>query len=132
MFLKVVVLQGKEPPCFLQLFRGALVIHKGKRDERSSAGTLRLNLHQPLFCLQPESEKYFCLSVCSRVALVLCPWRAAGRGLPAGGGLWLRSSEVQGLRCPVQQPAGGAVSLDRLQSSHESPGGWQEDSGASD
>ncbi|XP_056262421.1 supervillin isoform X3 [Pseudoliparis swirei] len=30
---QVVVLQGKEPPCFLQLFQGGLVVHKGKREE---------------------------------------------------------------------------------------------------
>lgn len=34
--VKVVVLQGKEPPCFLQLFKGGLVIHKGTREEASS------------------------------------------------------------------------------------------------
>nr|XP_020461105.1 supervillin-like [Monopterus albus] len=33
---QVVVPQGKEPPCFLQLFQGGLVIHKGKRDEAST------------------------------------------------------------------------------------------------
>ncbi|KAM6904794.1 supervillin [Xenentodon cancila] len=30
---QVVVPQGKEPPCFLQLFQGGLVIHKGKRED---------------------------------------------------------------------------------------------------
>nr|XP_057904295.1 supervillin [Doryrhamphus excisus] len=35
---QVVVHQGKEPPCFLQLFQGGLVIHKGHR-ETSSAPT---------------------------------------------------------------------------------------------
>ncbi|KAM8845237.1 supervillin-like isoform 3-T3 [Spinachia spinachia] len=30
---QVVVPQGKEPPCFLHLFQGGLVIHKGKREE---------------------------------------------------------------------------------------------------
>ncbi|XP_056144387.1 supervillin-like [Lampris incognitus] len=33
---QVVVLQGKEPPCFLQLFQGGLVIHKGRREEAST------------------------------------------------------------------------------------------------
>ncbi|TNM97013.1 hypothetical protein fugu_015169 [Takifugu bimaculatus] len=36
--LEVVVLQGQEPPSFLQLFRGGLVVHKGKRDEAPKAG----------------------------------------------------------------------------------------------
>nr|XP_049599996.1 supervillin isoform X4 [Syngnathus scovelli] len=44
---QVVVDQGKEPPCFLQLFKGALVIHQGHREAWSShaaeqAGTWRL------------------------------------------------------------------------------------------
>lgn len=33
---QVVVPQGKEPPCFLQLFKGGLVIHRGTREEASS------------------------------------------------------------------------------------------------
>lgn len=41
LFLKVEVHQGKEPPCFLQLFHGSLVIHKGQRDGASTiAGTV--------------------------------------------------------------------------------------------
>ncbi|XP_051904320.1 supervillin isoform X3 [Hippocampus zosterae] len=44
---QVVVHEGKEPPCFLQLFKGGLVIHKGRRQVSSStaveqAGTWRL------------------------------------------------------------------------------------------
>lgn len=40
--LKVVVPQGKEPPCFLQLFQGGLVIHKGKREQACiNAGTVQ-------------------------------------------------------------------------------------------
>uniref|UniRef100_A0A673ACV2 Supervillin c n=1 Tax=Sphaeramia orbicularis TaxID=375764 RepID=A0A673ACV2_9TELE len=46
---QVVVPQGKEPPCFLQLFHGGLVIHKGKREEASTeTGTWRL------FCVRGE------------------------------------------------------------------------------
>ncbi|XP_077350736.1 supervillin isoform X3 [Festucalex cinctus] len=41
-----VVVEGKEPPCFLQLFKGGLVIHKGHREASSShaeqAGMWRL------------------------------------------------------------------------------------------
>ncbi|XP_028454623.1 supervillin isoform X1 [Perca flavescens] len=33
---QVLVPQGKEPPCFLQLFQGGLAIHKGKREEPST------------------------------------------------------------------------------------------------
>lgn len=47
---QVVVPQGKEPACFLQLFQGGLVIHKGKREEASTnAGT-----EWRLFCVRGE------------------------------------------------------------------------------
>ncbi|XP_072224636.1 supervillin isoform X2 [Leuresthes tenuis] len=46
---QVSVPQGKEPPCFLQLFKGGLVIHKGKREEASTnAAGWRL------FCVRGE------------------------------------------------------------------------------
>ncbi|KAI3359141.1 hypothetical protein L3Q82_002674 [Scortum barcoo] len=45
---QVVVPQGKEPPCFLQLFKGGLVIHKGKREETSTDAGWRL------FCVRGE------------------------------------------------------------------------------
>lgn len=32
-FLQVQVQQGKEPPCFLQCFKGGMVVHSGKREE---------------------------------------------------------------------------------------------------
>uniref|UniRef100_A0A1A8NS73 HP domain-containing protein n=1 Tax=Nothobranchius rachovii TaxID=451742 RepID=A0A1A8NS73_9TELE len=45
---QVVVPQGEEPPCFLQLFRGGLVIHRGKREEASTCAEWRL------FCVRGE------------------------------------------------------------------------------
>ncbi|XP_060921260.1 supervillin isoform X2 [Labrus mixtus] len=45
---QVVVPQGKEPPCFLQLFQGGLVIHKDKREEVSTKTEWRL------FCVRGE------------------------------------------------------------------------------
>ncbi|XP_068574355.1 supervillin-like isoform X4 [Cebidichthys violaceus] len=45
---QVVVPQGKEPPCFLQLFQGGLVIHKGKREEACT------NAEWHLFCVRGE------------------------------------------------------------------------------
>ncbi|KAM4717993.1 supervillin isoform 2-T2 [Anableps anableps] len=45
---QVVVPQGREPPCFLQLFQGGLVIHKGKREEPTSTADWRL------FCVRGE------------------------------------------------------------------------------
>lgn len=31
--VQVLVSEGKEPPCFLQLFQGGLIVHKGSRDD---------------------------------------------------------------------------------------------------
>ncbi|KAM4715273.1 supervillin-like isoform 1-T3 [Anableps anableps] len=48
---QVLVTQGKEPPCFLQLFQGGLIIHKGSRDNSSSnTGGWRL------FCVRGEAK----------------------------------------------------------------------------
>ncbi|CAN9509238.1 unnamed protein product [Ophioblennius macclurei] len=48
---QVLVSQGKEPPCFLQLFKGCLVIHKGSReDSTTNTGAWRL------FCVRGEAE----------------------------------------------------------------------------
>jgi len=33
MFRQVPVTEGKEPPCFIRLFNGHMIIHSGKRDE---------------------------------------------------------------------------------------------------
>ncbi|KAM4598323.1 supervillin [Polymixia lowei] len=45
---QVVVPQGKEPPCFLQLFQGGLVIHRGRREGVSTNTAWRL------FCVRGE------------------------------------------------------------------------------
>uniref|UniRef100_A0A671UPQ9 Supervillin d n=1 Tax=Sparus aurata TaxID=8175 RepID=A0A671UPQ9_SPAAU len=66
--------QGKEPPCFLQLFQGGLIIHKGSREDGSSnTGGWRL------FCVRGEAEREATLvevdcqraSLRSRASLVL-------------------------------------------------------------
>ncbi|XP_017161930.1 supervillin isoform X3 [Poecilia reticulata] len=46
---QLVVPQGKEPPCFLQLFQGGLVIHKGKQEEPASTAA-----DWRLFCVRGE------------------------------------------------------------------------------
>ncbi|XP_051243836.1 supervillin isoform X4 [Dicentrarchus labrax] len=60
---QVVVPQGKEPPCFLQLFQGGLVIHRGKREEApTNAAEWRL------FCVQgalPEEASLLEVDCCS-------------------------------------------------------------------
>lgn len=42
---QVLVTQGKEPPCFLQLFQGGLIIHQGSREDSSNntGNTLFIN-----------------------------------------------------------------------------------------
>jgi len=75
----VVVPQGKEPPCFLQLFQGGLVIHKGKREEASTnAGAVKSVLSETsTFDISPS--KLICLFFCRRMASVL-----RARGAPRG------------------------------------------------
>ncbi|XP_026215825.1 supervillin isoform X5 [Anabas testudineus] len=71
---QVVVSQGKEPPCFLQLFQGGLVIHKGKREEASSKA-----VEWRLFCVRGELKEEgsllevdcSCASLRSRGSVVL-------------------------------------------------------------
>uniref|UniRef100_A0A8C1WV71 Supervillin d n=1 Tax=Cyprinus carpio TaxID=7962 RepID=A0A8C1WV71_CYPCA len=71
---QVLVTQGKEPPCFLQLFQGGLVIHRGSRDDSSkNTGDCRL------FCVRGETEmegslvevECCCASLRSRASLLL-------------------------------------------------------------
>ncbi|XP_073684275.1 supervillin isoform X2 [Garra rufa] len=71
---QVLVTQGKEPPCFLQLFQGGLVIHRGSRDDSSkNTGDWRL------FCVRGETElegslvevECCCASLRSRASLLL-------------------------------------------------------------
>ncbi|XP_059893675.1 supervillin-like isoform X2 [Gadus macrocephalus] len=71
---QVLVSQGKEPPCFLQLFQGGLVIHRGSREEAGChTGAWRL------FCVRGEAEVEAslvevdcrCASLRSRASLVL-------------------------------------------------------------
>ncbi|XP_010902458.2 supervillin isoform X3 [Esox lucius] len=70
---QVLVAQGKEPPCFLQLFQGGLVIHKGSREDASNTGAWRL------YCVRGEAlaeaslveVECCCASLRSRATLVL-------------------------------------------------------------
>ncbi|XP_055085377.1 supervillin isoform X2 [Periophthalmus magnuspinnatus] len=69
---QMLVSQGKEPPCFLQLFQGGLIIHKGSRDTGRTEGWR-------LFCVRGEAEAEASLlevtchqsSLRSRASLVL-------------------------------------------------------------
>ncbi|XP_062301904.1 supervillin isoform X3 [Osmerus eperlanus] len=53
---QVEVRQGKEPPCFLQLFRGGLVIHRGRQGD-ATANTAAWRL----FCVRGELPQEACL-----------------------------------------------------------------------
>ncbi|KAM7370803.1 hypothetical protein PAMP_010323 [Pampus punctatissimus] len=71
---QVLVSQGKEPPCFLQLFRGGLIIHKGSREDSPNKTE-----GWRLFCVRGEAEVEAllvevdcqCASLRSRTSLVL-------------------------------------------------------------
>ncbi|KAL4217138.1 hypothetical protein ACF0H5_023592 [Mactra antiquata] len=54
---QVRVSEGKEPPCFLNLFKGAMIIHIGKREEEDT------NTQGPwrFYCLRNEYENEMCL-----------------------------------------------------------------------
>ncbi|XP_039983335.1 supervillin a isoform X4 [Xiphias gladius] len=72
---QVQVQQGKEPPCFLQCFKGGMVVHSGKREEEeeNSQNDWRL------YCVRGEVEveghllevACHCSSLRSRVCMVL-------------------------------------------------------------
>ncbi|CAK6971028.1 supervillin [Scomber scombrus] len=47
---QMLVSQGKEPPCFLQLFQGGLIIHKGSREDSVNTEGWKL------FCVRGEAE----------------------------------------------------------------------------
>lgn len=49
--------EGKEPPCFLNLFKGRTIIHIGKREEEET------NTQGPwrFYCLRNEYENEMCL-----------------------------------------------------------------------
>ncbi|XP_034028301.1 supervillin a isoform X2 [Thalassophryne amazonica] len=71
---EVQVQQGKEPPSFLQCFRGGMVIHSGKREEEENS---QKDWH--LYCVRGEAEveghllevALHCSSLRSRVSMVL-------------------------------------------------------------
>lgn len=48
---QVLVTEGKEPPCFLQLFHGGLIVHKGSREDGSDRAD-----DWRLFCVRGEAE----------------------------------------------------------------------------
>ncbi|XP_078280646.1 supervillin-like [Rhinoraja longicauda] len=71
---QVLVSQGKEPPCFLQLFHGGMVIHSGRRDEtRTPQGILRLYSVQGEVAVEGRllEVECDCSSLRSRASLVL-------------------------------------------------------------
>ena len=35
-FQQIRVVQGKEPPCFLNLFEGSMIVHIGKREDAAT------------------------------------------------------------------------------------------------
>ncbi|GCB73386.1 hypothetical protein scyTo_0002517, partial [Scyliorhinus torazame] len=72
---QVLVSQGKEPPCFLQLFQGGMTIHSGRRNNirSSQAGLWRLYIVQGEVAVEGSLLEVACEcgSLRSRGALVL-------------------------------------------------------------
>ncbi|XP_070784604.1 supervillin a [Enoplosus armatus] len=72
---QVQVQQGKEPPCFLQCFKGGMVVHSGKREEEAENSQNDWRL----YCVRGEVEveghllevACHCSSLRSRVSMVL-------------------------------------------------------------
>ncbi|KAK0153873.1 Supervillin [Merluccius polli] len=72
---QVQVLQGKEPPCFLQCFNGGMVVHSGKREEEEDMSQNDWRL----YCVRGEvaveghllEVACHCSSLRSRVSMVL-------------------------------------------------------------
>ncbi|XP_055520995.1 supervillin a [Leucoraja erinacea] len=72
---QVQVLQGKEPPCFLQLFRGGMIVHAGKREEEEES----LQSDWRLYCVRGElplegvliEVACHCSSLRSRISMIL-------------------------------------------------------------
>lgn len=50
--VQVLVSEGKEPPCFLQLFQGGLIVHKGSRED--GANKTGDNTVELFFCRRSE------------------------------------------------------------------------------
>ncbi|XP_061614011.1 supervillin a isoform X8 [Phyllopteryx taeniolatus] len=71
---QIQVLQGKEPPCFLQCFKGRMIVHAGKREEEENSQN-----DWRLYCVRGEVEVEshlaevvcHCSSLRSRVCMVL-------------------------------------------------------------
>ncbi|KAM4534408.1 supervillin a isoform 3-T3 [Odontesthes bonariensis] len=71
---QVQVQQGKEPPCFLQCFKGGMVVHSGKREEEENSQN-----DWRLYCVRGEVEMEghllelacHCSSLRSRASMVL-------------------------------------------------------------
>nr|XP_057916400.1 supervillin a isoform X2 [Doryrhamphus excisus] len=72
---QIQVLQGKEPPCFLQCFQGGMIIHAGKREEDQETSQSDWRLYCVRGEAEPESHLVevvcHCSSLRSRVCLVL-------------------------------------------------------------
>lgn len=91
--------EGKEPPCFLQLFQGGLIIHKGSREDGAKqTGENTIKVFFPISALRliTNTRNTCVVLLCRRLEVVLCPWRGGGRGLAGGGGLPAFQSALSG------------------------------------
>lgn len=122
---QVFVTEGEEPPCFLQLFQGGMVIY---RKHNRDTG-LVIAKRNPLSCYGSTYSIWQCrFGMClRRLASVLCEgWCVCG-GQSVGGTVLLLQSEVSWLIGLAEQPAGGDLPVAWLQSPQQSTSGGQAD-----
>lgn len=80
--------EGKEPPCFLQLFQGGLIVHKGSREDGADKTGENTKVFFTAAILRFDTKaSNMRVLFSSQLEVVLCPWRGGGRGLVGGGRL---------------------------------------------
>ncbi|KAL6095019.1 uncharacterized protein ACO6RY_16302 [Pungitius sinensis] len=138
---QVLVSEGKEPPCFLQLFQGGLIIHKGSREDYASK-----TAGWRLFCVRGEEEVEASLvevdcqhaSLRSRASLVLlnaqkgllflwhgCKAHAGARQVAR------RAADRVTQRCPSEVGLSSSVEVEEVEEGSE-PAEFQEALGPQD
>lgn len=122
---QVFVTEGEEPPCFLQLFQGGMVIY---RKHSRDTGLVIANSNTLPYYGSTYSIWQCRFGMCfRRLASVLCEgWCVCG-GQSVGGTMLLLQSEVSWLIGLAEQPAGGDLPVAWLQSSQQSTSGGQAD-----
>lgn len=122
---QVFVTQGEEPPCFLQLFQGGMVIY---RQHSRDTGLVIEKSNSLLYYGSTYYIWQYWFGMCfRRLASVLCEGWCVCRGQSVTGPMLLLQSEVSWLIGLAEQPAGGDLPVAWLQSPQQSTSGGQAD-----